>query len=83
MTLLQLPESDDLSTFGATYARSGQPKPDFATWTQTYGAGDHAVLAHRAFCRGFDAVRSDAWETTKRRVLAAPQARARRVAVPA
>jgi hypothetical protein len=84
MTLTPLTEQ--LRDFGARYARAGNPKPDFATWSLTYGAGDQAVRAHRDFCRGFDAVRSHAWESTKRdltkRVAISMPSRMR-VAVPA
>jgi hypothetical protein len=80
MTLTLTTETDQLRTIGAAFARAGNAKPDFATWTQTYGAGDEAVLAHRAFCHGFDGVRSDTWELTKRDLTR----RARmRIAVPA
>jgi hypothetical protein len=84
MTLTALTETEQLREFGAGYARAGHAKPDFAAWSVTYGAGTPGIQAHRAFCRGFDGVRNDAWESTKRNLTRVPlPARRERVAVPA
>ena len=74
MTATSLPEIQQLREFGSSHARAGNPKPDFATWSATYGAGELSVQAHRAFCRGFDLVRNAARISVPRR---------QRVAVPA
>jgi hypothetical protein len=58
MTLTPHPDSDILHELGAGFARAGHSKPDFASWSLTYGAGTGVATAHRAFCRGFDAVRA-------------------------
>jgi hypothetical protein len=87
MTAATLPEIQHLFEFGVRHALSGDAKPDYASWSATYGAGETSVQAHRAFCRGFDQVREAAWEKARSEVVqrrvSVSLPRRRRIAVPA